>query len=214
MTVVVGMIAPNGDVYIGGDSAGTTSEGSQSVYVNKKVFSPVHGPAYLMGICGTHRLSQVLRYSFVPPPPPGPDTDLEEFFCTEFINCVREAFNENGVMASGRDGTESGPYGEFMVAYQGRIMKVEDNFQVLIDRRPYVAIGSGEDIALGAMYALEGHVEDPSSRISVALKAAVSFNAMCREPLEVMRLPFDPTWHQPVKRARSRKKVSGKSKGK
>ena len=213
MTVIVGIVAQNGDIYMGGDSAGTTSSGSQSVYVNKKVFSPVHGPAYLIGVCGTHRCSQVIRYSLHPPPPPGPDVDLEEFMARDFVNSVREAYRENGILTNDADGAETGSLGSFLIGYQGRLFEMEDNFQVLIDRRNYMSVGSGSDCALGAMFATDSVDADPSARISTAIKAAVAFNAMCREPFEIMRLPFDPNWHQSKKQPRvARKKTSGKAK--
>lgn len=209
MTVIVGIIGPDGDVYMGGDSAATTAGGSQSVYVNKKVFTPVHGPHYLMGVCGNHRLSQVMRYSFVPPPPPGPDVDLEQFMASDFVNSVRKCYKDNGILTSTEDGAETGSFGSFLVGYQGRLFEMEENFQILIDRRNYMAVGSGEDLALGALYATDSPGADAVERIKTAIKAAVTFSAWCREPYDILRLPFDPNWFQ---QKRPRKKASGKGK--
>jgi hypothetical protein len=215
MTVIVGIIAPNGDIFMGSDSAGTSMDGSQSIYVNKKVFAPVHGPAYLIGVCGNHRLSQVMRYAFVPPPPPGPDVDLERFMASEFVNSVRECYRENGILTSTDDGADTGSFGSFLVGYQGRLFEMEENFQILIDRRNYMSVGSGEDVAHGALYATDKSDADPAERVMIALRAAVNFNAWCREPLEILRLPFDQSWHRAEAQAKKKprgKKASAKSK--
>lgn len=206
MTVIVGIVNNDGDIYMGGDSAGTAADGSQSIFTNKKVFTPVNGPWYLIGTCGSFRLAQVLKYSLTPPAPPGPNVDLERFMARDFIDSVRECYKEGGVLTHSDDGADTGHGAIFMVGYQGRLFKIEENFQVLSDRRSYMAVGSAENIALGVLYATDG--QDPITRITTAMKASVAYNAWVREPFEIMQLPFDKGWYQS---ARKRKKV-GKSK--
>ena len=201
----MGIVNPDGDIYMGGDSAGTAPDGGQSVFINKKVFTPVHGPHYLIGTCGSFRLAQVLKYGLKPPSPPPSSVDFEHFMAEDFIDSVRECYKAAGVLTHSDDGADTGYGGTFMVGYQGRLFKVEENFQVLADRRNYIAIGSGENIALGVLFATEG--DDPYSRIITAMQAAAAFNCWVREPFEVMRLPFAQDWHQ---RPRQRKRSSGK----
>jgi hypothetical protein len=209
MTVIVGIVNSDGDIYMGGDSAGTAPDGSQSVFANKKVFTPAHGPFYLIGTCGSFRLAQVLKYGLKPPRPPGADVDLEQFMAGDFVDSVRDCYKDAGVLTHSDDGADTGHGGTFMVGYQGRLFKVEENFQVLAERRNYMAVGSGESVALGVLYATEG--SDPVTRIMTAMKASAAFNAWVREPFEILRLPFAADWHQ-AKVRRARKKSSGKGK--
>jgi predicted deacetylase len=99
-----------------------------------------------------------------------------------------------------------------MVGYQGRLFKIEENFQVLAERRNYMAVGSGESIALGVLYATEE--KDPVTRVLTAMKASAAFNAWVREPFEILHLPYAEDWHQSAraKAKGSRKKSIGKGK--
>lgn len=204
MTVIVGIVDSGGDIYLGGDSAGTASDGSQSVFANKKVFTPVNGPFYVLGTCGSFRLAQVLKYGLRPPPPPGPNVDLERFMASDFIDSVRQCYKNAGVLTHSDDGADTGHGGTFIVGYQGRLFKVEENFQVLAERRNYMAVGAGESVALGVLFATEG--SDPVTRLTIAMKASAAFNAWVREPFEMLRLPFEQDWHQ----KRPRKRGKGK----
>src|SRR4051812_24848994 len=104
MTAIVGLVGLDGTVYIGGDSAGTTDSGDQSTFLNPKVFFPERGPWFLVGAAGSFRASQVLHHSFTPPLPPKPGADIYGYMVTEFVEALRECFEENGVMGESRDG--------------------------------------------------------------------------------------------------------------
>src|SRR3954469_20148546 len=208
MTAIIGLVDEHGNVHMGGDSAGTTNQGDQSVLLNQKVFSPEHGPWFLFGCCGTFRLAQVLQYAFVPPLPPGPKVSLEAFMATVFVESVKKLFRQTGLMHTDNTGAEVGH--TFLVGYQGRVFKIEDNFQVLADARKYTATGTGESVALGALYATDG-LAPPEQRIQLALSAAAHYNAMVREPFHVHSLPFREDWYKDVK---PKKKKNAKKKAK
>lgn len=201
MTAIVGLIDTDQTVYIAGDSAGTNGNGDQSVFGNPKVFHPTHGPWFLMGCCDTFRLAQVLQYSLRPPLPPGPNVDLQHFMATEFVDSIRACFKKTGF--------EGG--GSFLVGYQGQLFRIEENYQVLVERRNYMAIGSGEQVALGSLYATE-NIASVAERLSIAMKAAAHFNAFVREPFVVLRLPFFPDWHEEIRKKRRRKRKNVKKK--
>lgn len=207
MTAIIGLVDADGTVYMGGDSAGTTSQGDQSVLANQKVFFPELGPWFVIGCCGTFRLAQVLKYSFQPPRPPAKDVELEGFMATTFVEAVKECFRETGIMNTEPGGAESGH--SFLVGYQGRVFKIEDNFQVLYDAKNYTAIGTGEAVAMGALFASEG-LAKADERVMLALRAAAYYNAMVREPFSLYALEFDKNWYRDLKFPKSPKRKNVK----
>jgi hypothetical protein len=200
MTAIAGIVDTYGNIYMGGDSAGTCDSGRQSLYGNEKVFFPVHGPCYLIGSAGSFRLQQVLHYVFQPPPPPDADVDLMGFMVNDFVDALRVCYEKAGILGRCDDGSEAGTVGTFMVGYQGRLFQVDSHFQVLEDRADYCAIG--EEVA-GALFASSG---TPYDRVQIALSASARHNSMVREPFVVHRLPFAEDWNQ-VKRKRKRGKA-------
>ena len=202
MTAIVGLIADDGSIYMGGDSCGTNKAGDQDVYQNKKVFCPVYAPEFIMGSCGSFRLMQVLRFHLNPPRPlPGSPEEFEEYIATGFSAALYKAFSRAGLFD---DSIGEGIDGLFLVGYQGSIARIEGCLQAVIPRKKYIATGSGEAYAKGSLHATEG--QDPGARVYAALKAAAEFSALVTEPFEVLRLPFDPHWTaSKVKRKRGKK---------
>jgi hypothetical protein len=210
MTVIAGIVGPNGEIYMAGDSAGTDGSGRQSVNTVSKVFIPRLSPAFVVGICGDYRLGQVLKYALVIGAP-GPREDLEGFMSTEFVDAARLTFDEAGILTKSKSSVDQFG-GTFLVGYQGRLFRIEDNFQIITDDRGYMACGGGEDLALGALFASQN--VEPSqpaevwawNRLTVALEAAASFNATVRPPFQYLLHEFDPDWYQKRKRRRGKAK--------
>ena len=77
-----------------------------------------------------------------------------------FTNAVRECLKAGGY-ASKRDDVESD--GTFLVGYQGHLFDIESDYQVGIPEDGYAAVGSGQDIARGSLFATQG--QEPRSRV-------------------------------------------------
>src|SRR5271166_2425691 len=90
MTAIVGLV-DNGDVYIGGDSAGVAGL-SLSIRSDEKVFG--NGP-FLCGFTSSFRMGQLLRYKFSPPAQTVHQNDME-YMVTSFIDACRQCFSANG----------------------------------------------------------------------------------------------------------------------
>jgi len=174
MTCIVG-IADKGHVTIGGDSAGV---GGYDLRVRKdpKVFR--NGP-FLMGYTSSFRMGQLLRFAFTPPEHPK-DMDIDRYMMTVWIDAVRECFKAGGYAAKNSD-RESG--GVFLVGYQGRLFRIDDDFQVGETVDGYDACGCGDSFALGAMHATQGY--PPLQRVRIALEAAERWSAGVRGPFTI-----------------------------
>lgn len=184
MTCIIGLIH-DGKVFMGGDSAASAG---WTVYTlsSRKVFHTPGG--FLMGYTGTIRTAQVLRYAFVPPEhPEGMDTDT--YLATLFIDALREATRLAGNELK-RDEQES-ITGAFLVGYRGRLFHICSDFGFTELVEGFNCIGSGGEVALGAMYATTGMPLEPQKRMMLALEAAASFCLGVRGPFYVETLHED-----------------------
>jgi hypothetical protein len=176
MTCIVGLVA--GDrVYIGGDSAAVGAY-DLTLRADEKVFA--RGP-FLVGFTTSFRMGQLLRYKLEVPQYDG--RDLQEFMATAFVDAARKCLREGG-WATKKDEQETG--GQFLVGYRGHLFTIGWDFQVGEALDGMDAVGSGEAVAIGALWATPGR--PPLKRVLTALEAAERHNAGVRAPFVVMRL--------------------------
>jgi ATP-dependent protease HslVU (ClpYQ) peptidase subunit len=178
MTAVVGVVE-DGRICIGADSAGTTAWGSQVLYAWPKIWR--QGP-YLIGICGSGRARQVLQYHADLPVPWEWEQDLVGFLVARFVPEVRRVLKDEG-LAEKENNVESF-FGDFMVGFRGRLFTIESTFQVLEVAHGYDAIGSGMDVARGAMCATVG-AGCGRERVLAALEAAARHCSGVRPPFHI-----------------------------
>jgi len=175
MTVIVGLVH-EGSVYIGGDSAGISGL-SLTVRADTKVF---HNGPYLFGFTGSFRMGQLIHHAMTPPEPKRP---VEKFMSTTFVDSLRGCLKEGGWARKESDREEGGT---FLVGVSGRLFIIESDYQVGFTADGYAAVGCGDEIALGALYATAGTDMPPRKRVQVALKAAERFSAGVRAPFVVL----------------------------
>ena len=172
MTAIVGL-ARQGKVFVGGDSAGVSGF-DLTVRADPKVFR--NGP-YLFGFTSSFRMGQLIRYALVPPEPKR--DDLDRFMATKFVDALRACLKEGGWARKESDREEGGC---FLVGTRGRLYTVESDYQVGRAADGYAAVGCGDQVALGALYATAGLAMRPRARLKLALRAAERFNAGVRGP--------------------------------
>lgn len=179
MTCIVGIVdEKSGMVVIGGDSA-SSNEYKVLIRKDEKVFK---NGKFLFGCSSSYRMIQLLRYSFTPPLIG--ELDIDTYMRTRFINEVRACFKKGGYLQSEKRGDELG--GFFLVGYEDRLFKIEDDFQVGENLFKYDAIGSGQDFALGALHALSTRSAPARLKISRALEAAQCFALGVEAPFVIL----------------------------
>jgi ATP-dependent protease HslVU (ClpYQ) peptidase subunit len=152
---------------------------SLAVRADTKVFRKGR---YLFGFTTSFRMGQLIRYSLALPAPKG---DLDRFMTTRFVDALRDCLKTGG-WARKEDEREVG--GTFLVGVRGRLFAVYDDYQVGKAADGFAAVGCGDQIALGALYATKGTGMKPRARIKVALGAAERFSAGVRGPFVCMSL--------------------------
>ena len=179
MTCIVGVVHV-GRAWVGGDSAGSGGN-TTTIRADAKIFA--NGP-FLFGFTSSFRMGQLLRYALVPPPPPSDPAVLDRFMSTTFVDAVRAALKDGGY-ASKSSEQESG--GCFLVALGGRLWSVQSDYQVAAPADGYASVGSGAEVALGALHATVGR--GPEERIGAALAAAAYHTSYVRAPFVVLPAP-------------------------
>jgi ATP-dependent protease HslVU (ClpYQ) peptidase subunit len=201
VTCIVGLVDTNGHVIIGGDSAGVGGL-DISIRTDPKVFQNQN---FLFGMCGSFRMGQLLHHSFVPPSHPKGMDDYK-FMVTLVMDAVRECFKKGGY-ASAYMAQEIG--GCFLMAYNSKLYRIDNDYQVGIPAEGYSAVGCGDQIAHGAMFATTGNGED---RVKTALLAAAHFSAGVRAPFILMNLPPGQIHYGKKSRKKKARKPSRKPK--
>lgn len=182
MTCVAALVE-KGKIYMGADSAGVAGL-TMRVRSDSKVFKVESDPPMLMGVCGSFRVRDLLRYAF---DPPAINTDdLTAYMVREFVEAVRHLVHNAGVAAK-EDNVEDMP-AEFIVGFRGRLFTIESDYQVGEQPEKYVAVGCGTDIAMGAFYATEGSRLAPKERVVRALKASARYSGGVCAPFSVLTL--------------------------
>lgn len=176
MTCIVGVVH-EGKVHIGGDSAGVAGY-SMTVRADQKVFT---NGKFVFGFTSSFRMGQVLRYAFTPPERL-PSKSVDAYMVTDFIDAVRAVLKSSGYAQKDQE-QEIG--GTFLVGYEGRLFKIDCDYQVGESVDGYDACGCGQDIAVGALFATKAAGLDPAARVSLALGAAESYSAGVRGPFKV-----------------------------
>lgn len=177
MTCIVGLVE-NDTVYIGGDSAGVSGY-FLNVRADRKVF---RNGDFVMGFTSSFRMGQLLQHTFTPPKR-HPDTPVDKYMVTSFIDAVRDCLKTGGY-ASRQNEVETG--GIFLAGYAGRLFRIDCDYQVGEAVDGFDAVGCGEEIALGSLCTSVGM--KPQKRLQLALEAAERYSAGVRAPFHFEKL--------------------------
>jgi hypothetical protein len=180
MTCIVG-VQQDGKVWIGGDSAGVSGY-SITARGDDKVFTR---DGYAFGFTTSFRMGQILRYDAELPDPDDDlaKTDPDAFLVSWFIPAVRTALTEGGYTTI-RNSSESG--GTFLLGMRGRLYSIESDFQIGRSRDNYMAVGCGDDLALGSLHTTSCIIHRPEARVMFALEAATHHSAGVAAPYTVV----------------------------
>lgn len=183
MTTIAAAVGDLG-VVIGADSM-VTAGGSQWIQAGCKLefFDIAIGSGetrrLALGTTGSIRFGNLLRYKLRPP------HDLTDdpmgYLSTDFAEEVHRVLTDAKSIDSnnGRDESDSAA----LVAYAGRLFRISRDFSVTEPDRRFDAVGSGHELALGAIHAIG--IEDPRAAVEAALAAAADFDPWTGGPVSL-----------------------------
>ena len=106
----------------------------------------------------------------------------------KFIPVLRELFKQGGYLEE-KNSVETG--GCFLIGFNGKLFKVEKDFQVgeSIDR--FNVVGCGNELALGALYILENLKEiSVKKKVKKSLKCAAYHSCGVKGPFNILKLKY------------------------
>lgn len=175
MTCIIGMIK-DGEVYIGGDSAGvsgyyTTQRKDHKVFKKGK---------FVFGFTSSFRMGQIIQFCFNPPEI-DEKKDTFEYMVADFIPALKSSFSEHGF---NRVESSVDSCGTFLCGVGGRLFCVEDDYQVseLLDE--FTSVGCGREIAVGAMSLVSKTY--PKAAILRSLEVVEKYNAGVCGPFNIV----------------------------
>ncbi len=183
MTCIVALKEKN-KIYIGGDSAAVAGL-SVNVRSDTKVFK---NGKFLIGYAGSFRMGQIMRFHFKPPVHKRGKPDYE-YMCVDFIKKMQKTFEANGFDGENKR-SEKETCGQMLVAYNGELYEIYEDYQVGIVADPFNSIGCGSELAIGSLYTLNRTKSrlTPEQKLEVALDAASTYNGGVLPPYNILSI--------------------------
>ena len=146
MTTIVGVVK-NGHVIMGADSLVTAGINK---HIHPQMEKIINNNGYLIGGAGDVAACDIFMYMWVPPMPNAAQRkNLYKFMITDVVPSMKEALEENGY-TNDKDDKESGF--EMLLAIDGELFNISDDFSVLMDQTGIYGVGSGAPFALGSLH--------------------------------------------------------------
>lgn len=187
MTCIVGIEA-DGLVYMGGDS--NYSDGHTQGLLAADTPKVWRSGDYLLGVSGSARVANVLRFLVFPP---APTRGVLRHMVTKVVPALRKTLRKTGRLLQEQRSGGSQDYaisggdasdGTLLVGVRGKLFAIHGDFQVCHPRTQYDAIGSGVDVALGALHVTKGM--PPRTRVRRALEASEAHACGVRRPWRIL----------------------------
>ncbi len=163
------LVALQGDGWsvIGCDSRASDEHGRLTEMATHKI---IDNKGVLIAGSGASRGSNILQFGWNPPKPRSAQ-DLDVFMTKTFIPAMREIFVKSGYDMK-EDGDSAAHDSQFIVSIKGVIYPIYGDYSWDREERGIYYAGSGSDIALGALEALNyKRVTTPEAAEKVLRKA-------------------------------------------
>jgi ATP-dependent protease HslVU (ClpYQ) peptidase subunit len=146
MTTIVA-VQHKDKVVIGADSLVTASR----KYNHPKMVKISERGGYLIAGAGEVAACDIAQHIWEPPTPTASDKkDLYHFMIATVIPSLKKAFKDNDYKWDKEDGDEETKFA-FLIAVEGEVFDIADDFAVCLDDKGFYGIGSGSSLAIGAL---------------------------------------------------------------
>ena len=180
------LVAIQGDGWsvMGCDSRLSDEHGRFQIAKTPKI---VDNNGILIGGCGSSRASNVLHYGYMQPKPTIKE-DLNTYMTQKFIPAMRKNFVDAGIDMK-EDGDVAQIDGGFIISVKGQVFSVSEDYSWDTDVRNVYVMGSGGDVALGALAALGvekvNTIKEAERMIRKAISIAIQYDNMCSQPIHI-----------------------------
>lgn len=184
MTCIVG-INTGKKIIIAGDRMG--SDGFTHGQYQSKVFKK---DDFIFGICGSYRVMQLLQYKFNAPKR-FMGQSINDYLFTSFTDSIIQLMRDNNC-ALKKDNLDSIP-ANFLVGYEGKLLLMEGNFQLLESKKGYDSCGSGSYHAIASLYSTDGLDMSHEDRLKKAIVCASEFVLSVDNEIDIVESVYDKT---------------------
>jgi hypothetical protein len=152
MTTIIGIEDEFG-AKLAADSL-TTEERLGRRYKHQTIPKISRNKDFLIAGSGLAFVCDVVQQAWVPPSPSVVDKkNLYKFMVTKVMPSLRKFLHESGYERTPADQRSDDADFNFLVAVNGEIFEIDDDYGVLKSQDGFYAVGSGAPFALGALYA-------------------------------------------------------------
>ena len=164
------LVAIQGDGWsvIGCDSRASDEDGRYMELATSKI---VNNNGVLIAVSGASRGGNITQFGWKPPKP-GTTIDLDTFMTKKFIPSMRKAFQDAGFEGK-EDGDAAWQDSNLLVSIRGVIYPIFNDYSWDREARNVYYAGSGGDVALGALEALDYHKAKTPEAAEKVLKRAI-----------------------------------------
>jgi len=160
-------IQGDGWTVIGCDSRASDEDGR---YMNLATSKIIDNSGVLIAVSGASRGGNIAQFGWKPPKPRS-NEDLDIFMTKKFIPSLRKAFQDAGFEGK-EDGDAAWHDSNLLVSIRGTLYPIFNDYSWDREARNVYYAGSGGDIALGALEALDfTKVKTPQAAEKVLRKA-------------------------------------------
>ena len=146
MTTIVAKITPT-RVHIAADSLVTATR----KYSHPQMAKIVERGPYIIAGAGESAACDIIQHIWKPPAPIAADrADLYHFIVSRVVPSMKQCFKDNDYKLE--DDSDETRF-SFLIAINGTVFEVADDFSVALNRSGFYGVGSGSSYAIGALHA-------------------------------------------------------------
>lgn len=180
MTCIVGLV-DKGTVYMGGDSCAS----NEYTYYNAGTTKVFHKGQALIGVCGSYKMIDLLRYHMpdLADPDPVDGHDLETHLRRVFMPRVFDLLKKWTWNA------DEEVEGCFLLGFKGKLYKFQNDFSIVDAPNYGLAIGSGGEVAVGSLVTtskIRSRRLTPKNRVLLALESAEAAVGSVKGPFNIL----------------------------
>ena len=151
MTCIISWVDKKKGIVMAGDKLGSNGWTGGRVK-DPKVFYCGDDDEFMVGYCGSFRMGQLLKNVWEPPPRIVGDT-TDKYIYISVVDSIKQLFEENNFGTKDKGGT-------FILGYEGRVFRVQDDFSFLEHETGIESVGSGFAHAEAALAVLLHYEKD------------------------------------------------------
>ena len=185
MTTLVA-IQGDGWTVLGCDSRLSDEDGRYGISREKKI---VDNNGILIAGSGSTRAINIMHYGYTQPKPTATE-NLDKFMTQKFIPQMRKHFTEGGIDIK-KDEEVAENEGGFIISVKAQLYAVQSDYSWDSDIRGVYVMGSGGDVAQGALAALGiqevATHEDAEKIIRKAIEIAIDYDMHSSGPIHIFK---------------------------